>query len=168
MRSLLMILLFCGVSPGLWAESGLSAQAVSPAASVNEAVLNSYYAALNQGDIEAAVAFLDESFTSDAAMPAVKKGREGFEASLKALRVGFPDSNIEVLEFISQGDTTAVRYRFSGTQRGKLYGLKATKKKVKVTGMDFWKFKDGKILEQHGNFDALGMLVQLGIAPQLQ
>jgi predicted ester cyclase len=168
MRQIGLTLLLFSMSMGGWAEQTVTAEVLSPTVSANESVLNNYYGALNQGDIEGAVSFLDESFTSDAALPGLKKGREGFEASLKALRLAFPDLSFEILERVSQGDTTVVRYDVVGTQRGKLYGIKATRKKIKVTGIDIWKFQNGKILGQHGNFDALGMLVQLGIAPELK
>jgi predicted ester cyclase len=41
--------------------------------------------------------------------------------------------------------------------------IPATGKKVSLKGMDILRVEDGKIVERWGEFDALGMLAQLGV-----
>lgn len=160
----LLFLLALLLQSQIYAEAGLTATA-----SVGEAALKLYYdEALNQGLSMTAQAMLDENFSSDAAMPGMKKGRDGFISGIAVLRKAFPDMKVEVLEMISQGDSTVLRYRMTGTHKGKLLGLRATQKKISVTGIEIWKFKGAKAVEHHGNFDALGMLQQLKVVPELK
>jgi predicted ester cyclase len=132
-------------------------------------VLEAYYSqVVNQGDYDRIDSLFDEAFETDAAFPGMKKGREGLKGFLRLLRNAFPDAKLELLERVSVGDMSVCRYRFSGTQTGKFLNIRPTKKKATVTGIDLWQFKDGKVAVQHGNFDSLGLLVQLGIVPELK
>lgn len=69
---------------------------------------------------------------------------------------------------VSQDNCTVVRHQMNGTHKGKFFSLKPTKKKVSVSGIDIWKLKGSKAVEHHGNFDALGMLVQMKVMPELK
>ncbi len=44
-------------------------------------------------------------------------------------------------------------------------GMAPTGKKVKATGISIHRITEGKIAETWNNYDALGMLQQLGIVP---
>ena len=44
-------------------------------------------------------------------------------------------------------------------------GIAPTSREATVTGMQFSRVRDGKLVESHGLFDALGMLQQLGAVP---
>lgn len=166
MRAWMLIVVLAAAMP-LRSEEG-----VTPTASATltqDQVLTRYYEeAVGQGNFEVIDSLFDEAFETDAAVPGLKKGREGLKGFLKALRTAFPDAKLEVIQRVSQGGTVACRYKFSGTHTAKFFGIKATKKKASVSGVDIWEFKDGKVVGQHGNFDSLGLLVQLGIAPELK
>ncbi|MDQ4001750.1 MAG: ester cyclase, partial [Actinomycetota bacterium] len=43
-----------------------------------------------------------------------------------------------------------------------------TGNRIEVTGITFEQFADGKIVEDWTNFDALGLLQQLGLVPEQQ
>ena len=142
---------------------------VAAALSPNEAALARYYSDVaSQGKFEELDSLLDPAFSSDAAYPGMKKGPLGLRDFLAALRLAFPDASLEVQQMLSQGDWTACRYRFSGTQKGKFFGIHPTHKQVLLSGVDLWQFQNGRIIQQHGNFDSLGLLVQLGLAPELK
>ncbi|HTB33643.1 MAG TPA: ester cyclase [bacterium] len=154
------------------AQSGplpAAAAALSPAAAVDadQAVALAFYRALNQGDAAALAALLAPGFSSDAALPGLKPGAAGLVAWLGGLRAAFPDGQVEVLDCVSQGGRVAVRYRFSGTQRGRFLGLRPTRRRASVLGMDLWTVQGGTLAAQSGTLDTLGILVQLGIAPAL-
>ena len=44
-------------------------------------------------------------------------------------------------------------------------GLPATGNRVTVTGLSIWRVVDGKIVEHWEQFDAMGMMQQLGAIP---
>ena len=53
----------------------------------------------------------------------------------------------------------------TGTQTQPLMGLPATGKKICVTAMNIYEFKDGKIIREHGLPDMFSLLMQLGVIP---
>jgi predicted ester cyclase len=74
----------------------------------------------------------------------------------------FPDFKFELLDAVEQGDTVALRLRFSGTQRGPFLGTPPTERPMRATQMVFARIEGGKIKELWEDFDALGMWQQLG------
>ena len=53
-----------------------------------------------------------------------------------------------------------------GTQRGELMGIDPTGREVTVHGITISRISAGKVVESWSNWDALGMLVQLGAVPE--
>jgi steroid delta-isomerase-like uncharacterized protein len=92
-------------------------------------------------------------------------------ASLKELvnmyRSAFPDARCTIDDLVAEGDRVVIRWTGRGTHQGKLGGLSPTNKTATVTGMDILRVTGGKIQESWTNWDTLGMLQQLGVAPEL-
>jgi steroid delta-isomerase-like uncharacterized protein len=96
------------------------------------------------------------------------EGRQGIEiakAFLCMMRVAFPDSRFDLEDLVAEGDKVVARVSVSGTQRGPMLGLAPTGKRVRTTGIEVFRFEDGKMAEHWATFDALGMLQQLGLRP---
>ena len=53
----------------------------------------------------------------------------------------------------------------NSTQTQPLMGMPATGKKICVTAMNIYEFKDGKIIREHGLPDMFSLLMQLGVIP---
>ena len=53
-----------------------------------------------------------------------------------------------------------------GTHQGEFNGVPATGKTVTISGIDIWRVRDGKIVENQQVVDNLGLLQQLGAVPQ--
>lgn len=168
MRPLLTILLGCALAGFSRAAPTETDAPPAAAATPNEKMLLGYYTAIGGGDLAVVDTLLSADFRSDAALPGTQKSRADFLQYLTQLRAGFPDMKIEILEWVSQGDTTVCRYRFTGTHRAKFLTLRPTRKSATVGGIDEWKIRDGKLAELHANFDTLGMLVQLGLVPVIK
>ena len=67
---------------------------------------------------------------------------------------------------IGDGDTTAVRFTAHGTHSGDGLGVKATQRKIRVTGICMMRWKNGMIAEGWNEFDAAGLMRQItGPAP---
>jgi predicted ester cyclase len=77
----------------------------------------------------------------------------------------FPDLRYTIENIIADGDMVAERMRFEGTHRGDFQGLPPTGMRVSFTGMQISRMSGGKIVELWGEFDALGMMQQLGAIP---
>jgi predicted ester cyclase len=60
-----------------------------------------------------------------------------------------------------------VRWTTRGTHKGELMGIPATGKPVVVTGIDIFQISSGKVVESWINWDALGMMQQLGVIPPM-
>ena len=81
------------------------------------------------------------------------------------MRAAFPDAVLSVEELIAEGDKVAVRADFTGTHRGEFMGLPASGNRVTATGISFYTVVDSKITEHWEQFDAMGLMEQLGANP---
>jgi steroid delta-isomerase-like uncharacterized protein len=114
------------------------------------------------------LALVDELCTSDQAFhnpPTTLHGREEFKQLLSLYLTAFPDARFTVEDVIAEGDRVASRYTFRGTHQGELMGIAPTGKQVTVSGIIMNRIVGGQVAEGWLNFDALGMLQQLGAIP---
>lgn len=79
--------------------------------------------------------------------------------------VAFPDGRVTVEDTIAEGDEAALRVRFQGTHRGDFQGIPPSGKQVMMTGIVIDRVVGGKVVEHRAEFDALGLLQQLGAIP---
>ena len=66
----------------------------------------------------------------------------------------FPDMHHEIMEFISESDRVAMRYKGSGTHQRDFGGKKATGKKLKYEGIIVFHLRENKVQEvwNHSNW----------------
>lgn len=83
-------------------------------------------------------------------------------------RTAFPDLKITLLGSYCEGDTVVTHWRMTGTHRGALMGIEPKGTRCTVEGITVGKFKSGKLTEDRTQWDALGLLRQLGVAPEMQ
>ena len=76
--------------------------------------------------------------------------------------IAFPDGVATVEDQIAEGDKVVTRWRFSGTQRGELYGHPASGNTVSVAGFHVHRIVDGRIVEVWALGDFYGLLMQIG------
>lgn len=116
----------------------------------------------NKGNLSA----VDEIFTPDfvghdPVEPA--RGRDGVTATVQKYRTAFPDARLDIDEIFSVGERVVLRWRYSGTQRGQLDTIAPTGRKVSGTGISVYRCNKDRIQEAFENWDALGMMQQLGV-----
>lgn len=99
----------------------------------------------------------------DPANPSLPVGAEGQKQLFTKYNAAFPDSRFTVDAIIAEGDLVAIRWMVRGTHQGTLDSLAATKKQVNLTGTTTMRIVSGKIAEMWNNWDALGLLQQLGV-----
>ena len=68
---------------------------------------------------------------------------------------------------IAEGAKVVMRFRGGGTHQGETEAFgAATGKRMEMTGITIKRLSGGKIVEAWTNFDALGMMRQLGLIPE--
>lgn len=120
----------------------------------------------NQGDLSTA----DELFASgyihhDPTTPDFGRGPEGERKRASLYRAAFPDLRLIIENIISEGETVMLRWSCHATHKGDLNGIAPTGKRIAVTGFSAARFSAGKLAEGWVNWDALGLLQQLGAVP---
>lgn len=78
---------------------------------------------------------------------------------------GMPDFKIIIEDMISEGNMLVSRYKAVGTFKNDFFGLTATGKEATITGINFYRFDSGKLVEAWWNKDSFTMLQQLGVIP---
>ena len=92
---------------------------------------------------------------------------EQMKQSVAMYRNAFPDLHATFGNVIAEGEEIAVRFTISGAHHGALLGIPPTGNAVEVTNITIYRMPEGKIVEQWGVTDSLGLLRQLGIGPTL-
>jgi steroid delta-isomerase-like uncharacterized protein len=95
-------------------------------------------------------------------------GPEGAKQFVTKLRTGFPDLQVTIEEQIAEGDKVATHWTARGTHQNEFQGIPATGKQMEIRGIVISQIADGKIVEQWGNPDVLGLMQQLGVVPALE
>jgi steroid delta-isomerase-like uncharacterized protein len=99
--------------------------------------------------------------------PGALEGVEGLKQSVTMYRTAFPDVHFTVEDQIAEGDRVVTRWTARGTHQGAFMGIPPTGKQAMVTGISITRVASGKVVEGWTNFDALGLLQQLGAVPPL-
>jgi len=118
----------------------------------------------NKGDL----AVLDEIVATDHVNHSDNlHGPEEYKQFVTMYRTAFPDLHMAMEDQIAEGDKVLNRFTSTGTHQGDLMGIPPTGRQVIVTAIYIARIADGKIAEEWGNFDALGMLQQIGVIPPM-
>jgi len=94
--------------------------------------------------------------------PDPMRGPAGYIAIIEMMRGGFPDIQWSLDDIIAEGDKVAARFTMCGTHKNLFFGIPATGKSIEVKAINFYRFANGQIVEEHGMPDMLGLLHQIG------
>jgi predicted ester cyclase len=100
----------------------------------------------------------------DPSLPPMQ-GLEGARQLAGLFHGAFRDARVTIEEMIAEGDKVATRFSFSGTHKGNFMNLAPTGKKISVTSTGIFQVVGGKLTDNWVNFDALGLMQQLGVVP---
>jgi steroid delta-isomerase-like uncharacterized protein len=114
----------------------------------------------------------DELFTPnyahhDSSTPDVGRGPESEKKRATLYRTAFPDIRLTIEDIIAEGETVMARWSCRGTHTGVLSGIAPTGKQFNISGVSIARFAGGKMAEGWVNWDALGLMQQLGVVPEL-
>lgn len=102
----------------------------------------------------------------DPATPGDIRGIEGFKKFFHTYSSAFPDQRFTIEDLIAEGDRVVTRWTVEATHRGELQGIQPTQKRVRVTGVIVSRIEQGRVVEDYINWDALGLMQQLGVVPK--
>ena len=129
----------------------------------NKALLQRFFQEIyNEGDLHAADAIVAIDYCNHNPAPGEAPGREGLKAFVAYLRRAFADLHITLEDQIAEGDKVVTRFTISGCQQGEFAGIPPSGKFAKVTAIGIHRVVNGQIQESWLNWDALGLMRQLG------
>jgi steroid delta-isomerase-like uncharacterized protein len=94
-------------------------------------------------------------------------GPEAYKRQVTLFLAGYPDLRFTIEDTVAENDKVVACWTFSGTHKGDFMGVPPTNKKISVDGMTIHHIANGKIMDSYSNWDALGMMQQLGAVPAL-
>lgn len=132
----------------------------------NKRILRRFFEELfNTGDLSVADEIVALDYVNHNTIPGEPYGREGLKAFVTLLRTAFPDIHFTIDDQLAEGDKVATRLHFTGTHQGDFAGVPATGKSVNVTAINVQRVANGQIQETWLDWDALGLMQQLGAVP---
>jgi steroid delta-isomerase-like uncharacterized protein len=134
----------------------------------NKAIVRRLFAELwNNGNLSVAGELFAPNYQHhDASTPDFGRGPDSEKKRASLYRNAFPDVHFTIEDVIAEGETVMTRWSCRGTHKGDLNGIAATNKQFTITGITVARVSNGKIAEGFVNWDALGLMQQLGVVAQ--
>ena len=122
--------------------------------------------AINEGNLSVLDEIVAEDAVDHSAVPGTAQGREGVKQMISMYQNAFSDFHATLEDLIAEGDKVVQRVTVRGTHTGELMGIPPTGKDIEISAIHISRFKDGKEVEHWSNADIMGMMQQLGVAPE--
>jgi steroid delta-isomerase-like uncharacterized protein len=133
----------------------------------NKATLQRFFDELfTQGDLNVADELVAANYLNHNAVPGETPGREGLKQFVAYLHRAWADLNFAVEDQIAEGDKVTTRFTITGTHQGEFAGVPATGKPIRIQAINIHRVTDGQIQEAWVEWDAMGMMQQLGVMPE--
>jgi steroid delta-isomerase-like uncharacterized protein len=122
----------------------------------------------NKGNLPVADELIAPTYTHhDASTPDLGRGPESEKKRVTLYRTAFSDLRLTVEDMIAEGETVVARWSCRGAHKGDLNGIAPTGKQFVISGVSIVRFTGGKMVEGWINWDALGLMQQLSVVPEL-
>jgi steroid delta-isomerase-like uncharacterized protein len=134
----------------------------------NKALVRNWITALNERNVEAALAGLADDFVNHGAIPG-SQHRDAFPNMVRTLWKAMPDMKYRIEDLIAEGDRVVCRVTMTGTQTGPLEfkhaPVPATGREMVTEQLHIFRIANGKAAEHWIGRDDIGVFRQLGIGP---
>lgn len=90
---------------------------------------------------------------------------DDFKEKIAGMRAIFPDLEEDMKDIIADGDTVATRWVLTGSLQQDFMGVTASGQAINVEGMNVYRLKDGRVTDIWTQFDAVGLMQQIGAMP---
>lgn len=134
----------------------------------NKALIHRFYEEVfNKRNLAALDDFYAPDHVDHTLPPGLPVSPEGTRQAIAVTLAGFPDLHVTIEDMIAEGDRVVTRFTTHGTQQGVFGSIPPTGKQVAVSTIEITRIANGKIAEDWGLDDRLGMLQQLGLVPAM-
>lgn len=118
----------------------------------------------NEGNLELIDDLYADTFVHhDPSYPGEIRGPAAQKEFVKTYITAFPgDPALTIEELFAEGDMVTLRWTGRGTHEGPFMGIEPTQESIEVAGITIARITDGTIEEMWSNYDALGLLGQIG------
>jgi steroid delta-isomerase-like uncharacterized protein len=132
----------------------------------NKAIVRRFFEELwNAKRLDRVDEFVAQDYVDGNALPGQAPGLDGAKQKWAMYFVGIPDLTATIHDLVAEGDRVVVRFTAEGTHQGRLLGVPATGKRVRVSGISIYRLAEGRLVEHWEEGDRLGLLQQLGVIP---
>jgi len=132
----------------------------------NREVVHRFYRAVNSKHREEFYEIVHKDFVNHGGASGDIVGPKALVDSLDPFFAAMPDWHVTEDYVLAENDKIASRGTISGTHLGSFMGIPPTNKSVSWSGIIIYRMNDeGKVIERWQDFDALGMLQQMGVVP---
>jgi len=90
-----------------------------------------------------------------------RKGTEGFYPFFDRMHAAFSDIQFTIQDVVSEGDKVCLRWSCTMRHTGDAFGIRATNKSLKVTGITIVQIVNGKFVAVWQNWDKQGLMQQI-------
>jgi steroid delta-isomerase-like uncharacterized protein len=115
--------------------------------------------------------FADDFVWYDWTRPEPIRDKQAAREHFNTWITAFPDMRTKTIDLVIGEDSVAAEIEFAGTNTGRMsmggMEMPPTNKSIAGRGAYLYHVKDGKIVEFRAFPDAAGMMVQLGLMPQM-
>ena len=134
----------------------------------NKRLVDAFIQALfTAGELDAVDRFVDPACVNhDPPFPDAPEGPDGWRHAATMIRRALPDWHSDVEQLVAEDDVVVERFTASGTHQGELFGVPGTGKTLVMPGINIFRIRGDKIVERWGRLDQLGLMRQLGLAPE--
>lgn len=130
----------------------------------NKALVRRFYAEVwDKGNVSVAHdVFAPDYVRHDLRPGEALPGPAGQAKIAKDFRGAFPDLRFDVDLVFGEDDLVAARWTATGTHSGPWGSVEPTGKRVAFSGVNIFRFVDGKVVEIWNHRDDLGLMTQVG------
>jgi len=118
-----------------------------------------------KGSLAAVDELFAANFVFNYPAPGATPDLKGYKQTVTSLCAPFANIQCTAEDVVAEGNKVAVRWTWRGTHKGELMGIAPTGKQVMITGIGILRIVGGKIVEEWGEMDSVGMMQQLGVFP---
>lgn len=92
---------------------------------------------------------------------------ETYKQQLRQIHDAFDDVTVELTHVVADESTVAYRWIGEATHTGAFLGIPPTDETVQITAQNLLEIEDGMITAAWGQYDTMGLMQQLGVAPSM-
>jgi hypothetical protein len=146
---------------------GTDARSSTPSIEANVAAVRRFWEGFNGHNLAVWDEVCAASFINhDPGLPRPDADLPSIKSVIGGMLAAFPDMQSTEDDLVADGEAVVVRRTMRGTHQGEFMGIAPTARAVTFTGIWLARLNGGRLQEQWVNFDALGLLRQLGAIPE--